>query len=402
MQDLDTIESAIQALNQVAPQVHIKSRFIQVEQDDNAGLGFDWYLGQFNVGHSVVAQGGSSPSLNVPGPGGSTVPFPGPTGANQIPASGSDQQIFGPNGTTPNAPANATLPTLATITGILTNPNFRVVLHALEQRSGFEELAEPEVTTTSGRQTEMRATHYGNHGLQLPARVGCNHHHHSIKCFPPRKMKIHTTNKIFKLMLGLSVALGATKMAQAQNNTFVPGTSAITPTTQAIETGPLLDVVPYVLSDGYTINLTLIPSVTEFAGYQTPPNVANVTGGLNVVQLPVILPSFNIRQVLTTVNIWDGQTVILGGLVTSSTQTEKDKVPVVGDLPIVGRLFQSQMKVAVKKNLMIFVTATIVDPAGNRLHSDDELPFAQNAIPPQPPGAGQATETDKKVTLPPQ
>jgi general secretion pathway protein D len=215
-------------------------------------------------------------------------------------------------------------------------------------------------------------------------------------------MKIHTTNNIFKLMLGLSVALGATKMAQAQNNTFVPGVSAITPTTQAIETGPLLDVVPYVLSDGYTINLTLIPSVTEFAGYQTPPNVANVTGGLNVVQLPVILPSFNIRQVLTTVNIWDGQTVILGGLVTSQTQTEKDKVPVVGDLPIVGRLFQSQMKVAVKKNLMIFVTATIVDPAGNRLHSDDELPFAQNAIPPQPPGAGQATETDKKVTLPPQ
>lgn len=212
---------------------------------------------------------------------------------------------------------------------------------------------------------------------------------------------MHTTNKIFKLMLGLSAALGATEAVQAQNNTFTPGVSAITPTTQAIETGPLLDVVPYVLSDGYTINLTLIPSVTEFAGYQTPPNIANVTGGLNVVQLPVILPSFTVRQVLTTVNIWDGQTVILGGLVSSSTQTEKDKVPVVGDLPVVGRLFQSQMKVAVKKNLMIFVTASIVDPAGNRLHSDDELPFAQNAIPPQPPGAGQVTETEKKVTLPP-
>jgi hypothetical protein len=51
---------------------------------------------------------------------------------------------------------------------------------------------------------------------------------------------------------------------------------------------------------------------------------------------------------------------------------------------------------------MIFVTATIVDPAGNRIHSDDELPFAQNTIPPQPPGAGQATETDKRVTLPQQ
>lgn len=215
-------------------------------------------------------------------------------------------------------------------------------------------------------------------------------------------MKMNTENQTLKLALGLLVAVGSIEMTQAQNNTFTPGVSAITPTTQAIETGPLLDVVPYVLSDGYTLNLTLIPSVTEFAGYQTPPDIANVTGGLNVVQLPVILPSFTIRQVLTTVNIWDGQTVILGGLVTSSTQTEKDQVPIVGDLPLVGRLFQSQTKAAVKKNLMIFVTATIVDPAGNRLHSDDELPFAQNAIPPQPPGAGQVTETDKKVTLPAQ
>ena len=215
-------------------------------------------------------------------------------------------------------------------------------------------------------------------------------------------MIMNTQNKISQLVLGLVATLGATEMVQAQNNTFTPGVSAITPTTQAIETGPLLDVVPYVLSDGYTINLTLIPSVTEFTGYTTPPDVANVTGGLNVVQLPVILPSFTVRQVITTVNVWDGQTVILGGLVSSQTQTEKDQVPVVGDLPLVGRLFQSQMKTAVKKNLMIFVTATIVDPAGNRVHSDDELPFAQTTIPPQPPGAGQATESNKKVTLPAQ
>jgi hypothetical protein len=49
-------------------------------------------------------------------------------------------------------------PTLATFTGILTDPNFRVALRALEQRTGVENLGEPEVTTTSGRQTQMRAT----------------------------------------------------------------------------------------------------------------------------------------------------------------------------------------------------------------------------------------------------
>ena len=51
------------------------------------------------------------------------------------------------------------IPTGATnVAGILTDPNFRVVIHTLEQRPGTEELAEPEVTTTSGRQTQMRAT----------------------------------------------------------------------------------------------------------------------------------------------------------------------------------------------------------------------------------------------------
>jgi len=64
-------------------------------------------------------------------------------------------------------------------------------------------------------------------------------------------------------------------------------------------------------------------------------------------------------------------------------------VPFLGDIPLLGRLFQSQSKQDIKKKLMIFVTATIVDPAGNRLHSDDELPFTQNAIPAQPEIDGQ-------------
>ena len=188
------------------------------------------------------------------------------------------------------------------------------------------------------------------------------------------------------LTLGLTAVLLAVSTpapAQVVQNTV--GTAAITPNQQQVELGPVLDVIPVVLSDGYTINLTLIPSVTEFAGYDTPPTIpgVNVAG---VVQVPTILPRFTVRQVVTTVNIWDNQTVVLGGLISSSIQSQKDKVPIIGDLPLVGRLFQSQSKTSVKKNLMIFVTATIVDPAGNRVHSDDELPFLQNTIPPQQPG----------------
>jgi len=189
-------------------------------------------------------------------------------------------------------------------------------------------------------------------------------------------------------VLALSVAaalLGGVTAAQAQviNNPVQP--SAITPQQQQVEVGPVLDVVPNVLSDGFTINLTLIPSLTEFNGYDTAPTIPGVNVA-NVVQIPTILPDFIVRQVVTTVNIWDNQTIVLGGLISSTVTSTKDKVPMLGDLPLVGRLFQSQSKITSKKNLMIFVTATIVDPAGNRVHSDDELPFAQSTIPPQQPG----------------
>src|SRR5271163_2095448 len=169
----------------------------------------------------------------------------------------------------------------------------------------------------------------------------------------------HSRQAILACALGLGFA--AVPALRAQNNTFQPGVSAVTPSTQQVETGPILDVVPYVLSDGYTINLTLIPSLTDFNGYDTAPTIPNVTGGLNVVQLPVVLPDFTVRQVVTTVNVWDNQTVVLGGLISSEIETTKDKVPFLGDLPGLGRFFQSESKSSMKKNLMIFVTATIVD-----------------------------------------
>ena len=212
-------------------------------------------------------------------------------------------------------------------------------------------------------------------------------------------MKNLRANDGIKLALVVSLALVA-PFVRAQNVNNQAGTSAITFTTQPVEVGPILDVVPYVLSDGYTINMALIPSVTLFDGYQTPPPIPSVTGNLNVVQLPVVLPYLTVRQVVTSVNVWDNQTVVIGGLISSEVQSTKQQVPVIGDLPMVGKLFQSQSKTTEKKNLMIFVTATIVDPAGNRVHSDDDLPFAQTAVPAQPPGAGKVTETTQKIPPP--
>jgi general secretion pathway protein D len=158
-QDLDIIEKAIQVLNMTPPQLHIKARFIEVEQDDNAALGFDWYLGNVNMGNGVVGTGGNAGSVGVPtsqmtGPGSvySSGIFPGYQNGGTL------VNTINPTVQSLTSGLNNTAPVIASITGILTDPNFQVVIHALEQRTGTETLAEPEVTTISGRQTEMRAT----------------------------------------------------------------------------------------------------------------------------------------------------------------------------------------------------------------------------------------------------
>ena len=158
----------------------------------------------------------------------------------------------------------------------------------------------------------------------------------------------------------------------------------------------MLDVVPYVNADGFTIQLTLIPTLKEFLGYDDPGAfVAQIqsVGGTGSAAAPLVtptpLPKFRLRQVATSVTVWDGQTVVLGGLIAENVQKTKDKVPVLGDLPLLGRFFRSEANVTSKKNLMIFVTPTIIDPSGNRMHSEDEMPFAQHPLPLAPRSAAQ-------------
>jgi general secretion pathway protein D len=169
--------------------------------------------------------------------------------------------------------------------------------------------------------------------------------------------------------------------------------SQIVPLAEPFELGPVLDVVPYVNADGYTIQMTILPTLKEFLGYDDPGQfVAQVQGasangvvGQQALTTPTPLPKFRLRQVATTAMVWDGQTVVLGGLIAENVTKQKDKVPVLGDLPFVGRFFRSESNMSAKKNLVIFVTPRLIDPAGNPLHSEEEMPFAQHSIPVQRP-----------------
>jgi general secretion pathway protein D len=146
-------------------------------------------------------------------------------------------------------------------------------------------------------------------------------------------------------------------------------------------------VEPVVGPDGVTIDLNLVPQVVEFEGFvnygspilaPTSSFLNSVTGGLITSAPSVITPNvinqpiFSSRKVTTSVSVYDGATVVLGGLMREDVQKTEDRTPIIGDIPIVGRLFRTNADQHVKRNLVIFVTAHLVTPAGTPLNSTEE------------------------------
>jgi general secretion pathway protein D len=102
----------------------------------------------------------------------------------------------------------------------------------------------------------------------------------------------------------------------------------------------------------------------------------------NVINQPI----FSSRKVTTSVSIWDGQTVVLGGLMREDVQKTEDRTPIIGDIPIVGRLFRSNVDQHIKRNLVIFVTARLINPGGQLVNQVDEEEETEDyVVPPQLP-----------------
>jgi type II secretory pathway component HofQ len=88
-----------------------------------------------------------------------------------------------------------------------------------------------------------------------------------------------------------------------------------------------------------------------------------------LIQVPSLhgkLPYFRIREIETEVTVHDGSTIGMGGLIYDKLETYRDKVPLLGSVPFLGRLFRSEGERSIKRNLIIFVTATQVDVNGQR------------------------------------
>lgn len=114
-------------------------------------------------------------------------------------------------------------------------------------------------------------------------------------------------------------------------------------TTSRQEVGIKLDITPQI-NEGSSVLLEIKIEVSGVAGV--------VSSGVDLIT--------NKRAIETTALVDDGQTIVLGGLIDDDTQETISKVPILGSIPLLGKMFQSKSKTNIKKNLMIFIRPKIM------------------------------------------
>lgn len=370
--NLDLVDTLVEnSLTTPPSQVEIESKFLEITQNNLKELGFDWLLGQFAMpfgtgvyGGGGTTAGGSSmagTTVDASGtPGNNAFPFINPVNGVPIGASSSSQGPItaGNRSGTAGIGVNAVdallfgspagpAPAVLALAGVFTNPQFQVVLRALNQAKGIDLVSAPKLTTKSGQ----RATIEIVREFRYPSEYDL-------------PQVTSTAGQIY------------TPVAPTSPTAF-----------EMKPTGITLEVEPTVGPDGYTIDLVMAPRVVEFDGFinygspiRADVTVFNAIGLLgfsvssNILVTPNVInrPVFSTREVTTQVSVYDGQTVVMGGLMREDVQKVEDKVPILGDIPLAGRLFRTSADQHVKRNLIMFVTASLLDPAGQPLIRSDE------------------------------
>jgi type IV pilus assembly protein PilQ len=307
-ENMKLIEDIIEVLDVRPPQVLIEARFMSTGVTDLRELGVDWLL---NSSYKVSGKEGATRSAVNSG---ATMGF-----------TDFANQKSGLN---------------FTFEGILTDPAFEAVIHALETTGKSRTLSVPRVTTVNNREASLR--------------VGEDFRY--FEEYETEEVRTGTTPEGRDIYQSRLVPTG-------------------TPTLE--ELGIELVVTPSVGADLATISLSLAPEISEFVRweyYETSSgdnnnssnndnNNTTTNAGLSMIKLPV----FRRSLVETEVLVRSGETVVMGGLVTSSRVKGREGIPILSRLPLIGQLFRHDTYDDISQNLLIFVTATLISDAGEEL-----------------------------------
>jgi general secretion pathway protein D len=366
--NMELVEAFVDSIREnIQKQVMITSKFVEVTQQNTDELGFDWLLGGFNIPGSdrAFGSGGTVGNQLAGGTDPNNFPFVPPTGAeNPVPTGVNpitSALRSGGNAIQSNAidgllnevqvPTNVA-PGIFGLAGVFTDPQFQMVIRALKQKKGADLMSAPSVVTRSGQRAKIEIirefiypTEYDP--PEIPQNFGSS-------------------------TLGGGGGGGFFGDVSAASTSSFPVTPANPTAFEMRPVGVTLEVDPVVGADGLTIELNIAPEVVEFEGFINYGSPIQ-SGAIDALGRPTTIvltenrieqPVFASRKLSTAVTIWDGQTVAIGGLIREDVQQTEDKIPFFGDLPLFGRFFKSNAESHFKRNLMIFVKAVLIDPAG--------------------------------------
>ena len=148
----------------------------------------------------------------------------------------------------------------------------------------------------------------------------------------------------------LSIQHGVTAIFDATTKIPIVSTTATATSTvqtiQSLDIGERMTITPFIDTDRGIVTMKLIPEISTRG--------QSVDVGIQAV------PEKNTRKVETLLRVRDGESIVIGGLMRQSTNESRAKIPILGDIPILGHLFKSTSVTKQKRNLMVFIKATIV------------------------------------------
>ena len=317
IENLRLIDEVIQGiLSDKDPMVEISAKFIEVSQNDLKELGFDYTV-----------------SYNP-----SNLPYGEYNASNQaIPGYSSHRLSFQESGTglMRNYGSNE-LFVLQGFAGGADGAAYSARIFAANKMDSSDTLASPRITTLAGRAAHIEMVR------EVPF----------VEEYDEGEMQQGNSSS------------GDTNSSYQTYTTIGPFPDFEDPTPLGI----MMDVTPEVDKARRTIRLQMAPKVTSFLGW-TEFTSTDASGNIDLMRKPILA----IREIDTTITIYDGETIVLGGVIDDSSTVLHDKVPILGDLPLVGRLFQSRYTSAEKKNLLIFMTCKLVKPDGTPFYPAERI-----------------------------
>ena len=350
--NVERIRNILSRYNDVR-QVEIESKFMEVQEGALEELGVKWNMSRRgvaqvnpNTGAPILDSNGrqvftpretyATESVNRSLAGA----FPSTSNGNALTIS-STAASGGSNLTVPIAPSTipggvslgSTAAALANITGFVGEFDVTAAIRALSQKQGSDLLSSPKVTVLSGN----------------PANIVVAQEMRYPQSYGEIQSQVGSSSGAGTGGAGVTITAGTPQQFTSRN------------------VGVEMKVTPTVEEDDYSISLDLNPKVTEFEGFVEygGPSIAISSGTTVTVPPGFYQPIFSVREITTKVTIWDGATLVMGGLTREEVKKVNDKVPFFGDIPLVGRLFRSKGESSQKRNLLIFVTANLVSPGGS-------------------------------------